>query len=119
VMALSSIEDGAPAVTEHAHYYYVDHSLPTPDLYDGRFRFVEPLSAAPSTPRGDKRGQAANALSEDEEEVFEEIGPGDLQGQNEVSLQGPPQGSPQGSPQGPPEDGNIDSPFQNTGTVYV
>ncbi len=119
-MALNSIEDGAPAVTEHAHYYFVDHSLPTTtDPSGGRFRFFEPRSVTPSTPRGAKREPAAAALSEDEEEVFEEIGPCDSQRFQEGPPQGPPQGPPLGPPKGPPQDGNIDSPFQNTGTVYV
>jgi hypothetical protein len=90
-MALNSIEDDAPAVTEHAHY--VDHSLPTPEPSGARFRFA-------ASPRAQERRHVATHY-ESEEEIFEEIGPGT--GELPVVV----------------EDGNIESPFQSTETVYV
>ncbi len=98
-MALNSIEDNvAPALTEHAHY--VDHSLPTPEPSSGRSPFV-PTGSSAESPR-----DVEAALSEDEE-IFEEIGP----------ATNPP--LKRSRPLTPAEDGNIESMFHSTGTVYV
>ena len=111
-MALNSIGDDAPAVTEHAHHYYMDHSLPTPEPSGAGFPFTADQQRSggngnPSSPRAPLQLKSATPSKdeeeEEEEEIFEEIGPGNSQGLSPDSTQ----------------DGNIESLFQSTGTVYV
>ena len=104
-MALNSIGDDAPAVTEHAHY--TDHSLPvpTPEPSVARFQFVVPPRVEAQQQRGGGRVLNISHTEDEEEEIFEEIGPGDSGTNNGRSAV--------------LEDGNIESPYQSTDTVYV